>query len=195
MHIEEVEAIWSAIDEQDNWQPFIDKVKTMGVWAGQWSRMHQQAKEGSEPVGESWPLASWFLPILRQARSGPARSEMLLPKSRLRAAWPAWAAHSNAYRIEAARRFANVVRAKENEFAELIARRPASRCGKRRPRSRPSSTRSIFRSMPMRSGRRSGKWRQLGNKIAVRHKPHGVLAVLGPYNFPAHLPTATSSRH
>ena len=28
----------------------------------------------------------------------------------------------------------------------------------------------------------------LGNRIAVRHKPHGVLAVLGPYNFPAHLP-------
>jgi succinylglutamic semialdehyde dehydrogenase len=28
----------------------------------------------------------------------------------------------------------------------------------------------------------------LGNKVAVRHKPHGVLAVLGPYNFPAHLP-------
>src|SRR6476469_8741492 len=39
-----------------------------------------------------------------------------------RAAWPAWAAHSNAYRIEAVRRFANVVRKKENEFAELIAR-------------------------------------------------------------------------
>ena len=28
----------------------------------------------------------------------------------------------------------------------------------------------------------------MGNKVAVRHKPHGVLAVLGPYNFPAHLP-------
>ena len=28
----------------------------------------------------------------------------------------------------------------------------------------------------------------LGNKVSVRHKPHGVLAVLGPYNFPAHLP-------
>src|SRR5690349_7033130 len=39
-----------------------------------------------------------------------------------RAAWPEWAAHSNAYRIEAVRRFANVVRKKENEFAELIAR-------------------------------------------------------------------------
>ncbi|HEX8839703.1 MAG TPA: N-succinylglutamate 5-semialdehyde dehydrogenase, partial [Sphingomicrobium sp.] len=30
-----------------------------------------------------------------------------------RAAWPEWASHSNAYRIEAVRRFANVVRAKE----------------------------------------------------------------------------------
>src|SRR3712207_4736885 len=28
----------------------------------------------------------------------------------------------------------------------------------------------------------------LGARVAVRHKPHGVLAVLGPYNFPAHLP-------
>jgi succinylglutamic semialdehyde dehydrogenase len=27
-----------------------------------------------------------------------------------------------------------------------------------------------------------------GIRQAVRHKPHGVLAVLGPYNFPAHLP-------
>lgn len=27
-----------------------------------------------------------------------------------------------------------------------------------------------------------------GAEQALRHKPHGVLAVLGPYNFPAHLP-------
>src|SRR5207244_9630149 len=39
-----------------------------------------------------------------------------------RAAWPEWAAHSLAYRIEAVRRFANVVRKKETEFTELIAR-------------------------------------------------------------------------
>ena len=36
--------------------------------------------------------------------------------------WPAWAAHSVAYRIEAVRRFANVVRKSEAEFAELISR-------------------------------------------------------------------------
>ncbi|MEM8988223.1 MAG: aldehyde dehydrogenase family protein, partial [Pseudomonadota bacterium] len=27
-----------------------------------------------------------------------------------------------------------------------------------------------------------------GGRAVLRHKPHGVLAVLGPYNFPAHLP-------
>jgi hypothetical protein len=27
-----------------------------------------------------------------------------------------------------------------------------------------------------------------GVRQVLRHKPHGVLAVLGPYNFPAHLP-------
>src|SRR3546814_14202957 len=29
---------------------------------------------------------------------------------------------------------------------------------------------------------------QMGSRMALRHKPPGVLAVLGPYNFPAHLP-------
>ena len=39
-----------------------------------------------------------------------------------RAAWPEWAAHSVTYRMETMRRFANVVKAREEEFAELIAR-------------------------------------------------------------------------
>src|SRR3954464_5869479 len=38
-----------------------------------------------------------------------------------RAGWPAWGAHSIAYRIEAVRRFANVVRKAEAEFAKLIS--------------------------------------------------------------------------
>lgn len=31
-------------------------------------------------------------------------------------------------------------------------------------------------------------WQAAGNDHRVRHKPHGVLAVYGPYNFPGHLP-------
>ncbi|HYI42505.1 MAG TPA: aldehyde dehydrogenase family protein, partial [Sphingomicrobium sp.] len=39
-----------------------------------------------------------------------------------RAALPEWAAHSVSYRCEALRRFANVVRKREQEFATLISR-------------------------------------------------------------------------
>ncbi len=37
-----------------------------------------------------------------------------------------------------------------------------------------------------RTGLKSGE--AAGAKYALKHKPHGVVAVFGPYNFPAHLP-------
>jgi len=106
-----------------------------------------------------------------------------------RAAWPAWAAHSHAYRIEALRRFANVVRKKEAEFSKLIA----LETGKPLWESR-TEVASVVNKVDISIeayGERTPQRKMeaaLGNKIAVRHKPHGVLAVLGPYNFPAHLP-------
>ena len=106
-----------------------------------------------------------------------------------RAAWPSWAAHSNAYRIEAVRRFANVVRRKESEFAELIARETGKPLWETRTEVAAVvnkvdiSIEAYAERTPQRKMEAA-----LGNKIAVRHKPHGVLAVLGPYNFPAHLP-------
>ncbi|MDF5827318.1 aldehyde dehydrogenase family protein [Pseudomonas aeruginosa] len=43
-----------------------------------------------------------------------------------------------------------------------------------------------------RTGEKSGP---LADATAVlRHKPHGVVAVFGPYNFPATCPTGISSR-
>lgn len=106
-----------------------------------------------------------------------------------RAAWPAWAAHSLSYRIEAVRRFANVVRSKEAEFAELIARETGKPLWEARTEVAAVvnkvniSVDAYAERTPQRKMEGS-----LGNKIAVRHKPHGVLAVLGPFNFPAHLP-------
>jgi len=106
-----------------------------------------------------------------------------------RAAWPAWAAHSHAYRIEAVRRFANVVRAREAEFAELIARETGKPLWEARTEVNAVvnkvevSVEAYAERTPQRKMEAA-----LGNKIAVRHKPHGVLAVLGPFNFPAHLP-------
>ena len=106
-----------------------------------------------------------------------------------RAAWPEWAAHSVTYRMETLRRFANVVRARENEFAELIARETGKPFWEAR-----TEVASVIAKVEISIeayGERTPMRRleaAMGNKVAVRHKPHGVLAVLGPYNFPAHLP-------
>ena len=106
-----------------------------------------------------------------------------------RAAWPAWAAHSHAYRIEALRRFANVVRKKDAEFAELISKETGKPFWEARTEVAAVvnkveiSVEAYAERTPQRKMEAA-----LGNKTAVRHKPHGVLAVLGPYNFPAHLP-------
>jgi succinylglutamic semialdehyde dehydrogenase len=106
-----------------------------------------------------------------------------------RAAWPAWAAHSHAYRFEAVRRFANVVRKTEAEFAELISRETGKPYWEAR-----TEVGAVVNKVEISIEAYAERTPQrkfdaaLGNRIAVRHKPHGVLAVLGPYNFPAHLP-------
>ena len=106
-----------------------------------------------------------------------------------RAAWPAWAAHSHAFRIEAVRRFANVVRKKETEFAEIIAHETGKPFWEAR-----TEVGAVVNKVEISVDAYAERTPQrkfeaaLGNKVAVRHKPHGVLAVLGPYNFPAHLP-------
>jgi succinylglutamic semialdehyde dehydrogenase len=106
-----------------------------------------------------------------------------------RAAWPAWAAHSHAYRIEAVRRFANVVRKREEEFADLIARETGKPFWEAR-----TEVAAVVNKVEISVDAYAERTPQrkmeaaLGNRIALRHKPHGVLAVLGPYNFPAHLP-------
>ena len=106
-----------------------------------------------------------------------------------RAAWPEWAAHSVTYRMEMLRRFANVVRAREEEFAELISRETGKPYWAAR-----TEVASVIGKVEISINAYSERTptnrleAAMGNKVAVRHKPHGVLAVLGPYNFPAHLP-------
>jgi succinylglutamic semialdehyde dehydrogenase len=106
-----------------------------------------------------------------------------------RAGWPQWAAHSVAYRIETLRRFANVVRARAEEFAELISRETGKPLWETR-----TEVGAVINKVEISVSAYADRTPQkkleaaLGNKVAVRHKPHGVLAVLGPFNFPAHLP-------
>ena len=153
--------------------------------------MHREAKEDSEPVkhsGHGTTLVSDDPATGAEIWSGDV-GDAAAEVAAARAAFPAWAAHSNAYRIEALRRFANVVRRQEAEFAELIARETGKPLWETRTEVAAVvnkvdiSVEAYAERTPQRKMEAA-----LGNRIAVRHKPHGVLGVLGPYNFPAHLP-------
>jgi len=106
-----------------------------------------------------------------------------------RSAFPDWAGHSIAYRMEALRRFANVVRKKEEEFATLIARETGKPFweAKTEVAAVVNKVDISITAYAERTPKRTIE-AAMGSKVSVRHKPHGVLAVLGPYNFPAHLP-------
>ena len=106
-----------------------------------------------------------------------------------RAAWAGWASRPVTVRIETLRRFANLVRAQKDRFADLIARETGKPLWEAA-----TEVDAVVGKVDISVsayGERTSQRRMegaLGAKVAVRHKPHGVLAVLGPYNFPAHLP-------
>ena len=153
--------------------------------------MHRQVKDRSDVVERaagSGTLVSTDPATDAEVWSGHV-GDAAAEVAAARAAFPAWAAQSPAYRIEALRRFANVVRRKEAEFAELISRETGKPLWETRTEVAAVvnkvdiSVEAYAERTPQRKMEAA-----LGNRIAVRHKPHGVLAVLGPYNFPAHLP-------
>jgi succinylglutamic semialdehyde dehydrogenase len=106
-----------------------------------------------------------------------------------RAAWPEWAARPVTVRVETVRRFTNVVRSKSEELTDCIARETGKPLWEAR-----SEVESVINKVEISIKAYADRTAQrriegsLGVKSALRHKPHGVLGVLGPYNFPAHLP-------
>ncbi len=108
---------------------------------------------------------------------------------RARRAWPAWAAQPLSTRMEMVRRFANEVRKESDKLATLIARETGKPLWEARTEVE-SVVGKVEISIRAYSERTSQ--RKLDNAMqgtaSLRHKPHGVMAVLGPYNFPAHLP-------
>jgi succinylglutamic semialdehyde dehydrogenase len=106
-----------------------------------------------------------------------------------RRAWPGWAAQPLSIRMELVRRFANEVRKDAGLLATTIARE----VGKPHWEARTEVENVLARvEIAIRGYAERSAQRKLDSALqgsaAVRHKPHGVLAVLGPCNFPAHLP-------
>ncbi|MDT0507277.1 succinylglutamate-semialdehyde dehydrogenase [Novosphingobium sp. MMS21-SN21R] len=109
--------------------------------------------------------------------------------ARARRAWPAWAAQPLATRIELLRRFANEVRKDADKLATMISRETGKPLWEAR-----TEVESVINKVEISVRAYADRTSQrkldsaLQGTAALRHKPHGVLAVLGPYNFPAHLP-------
>jgi succinylglutamic semialdehyde dehydrogenase len=123
--------------------------------------------------------------VLWRREVGDADTEVAIA----RASWAEWAARPLAYRVETLRRFANVVRQKADAFTDLLARETGKPLWEAR-----TEVDTVIAKVEISitaHSERTGQRRidaPMNTRLALRHKPHGVLAVLGPYNFPAHLP-------
>jgi len=106
-----------------------------------------------------------------------------------RAGWAGWASKPLSFRVETLRRFANIVRQRHEPFADLLARETGKPLWEARTEV-DAVVAKVDISVAAYADRTSQRRMEgaMGARVALRHKPHGVLAVLGPYNFPAHLP-------
>ncbi|NQZ83880.1 MAG: succinylglutamate-semialdehyde dehydrogenase [Colwellia sp.] len=105
-----------------------------------------------------------------------------------RTAFEAWSNHSIETRIAVATKFAELLAENKEAFATTIAQETGKPLWETRTevgamvgkinisvRANQERTGTVENPMP-------------GAKAFIRHKPHGVVAIFGPYNFPGHLP-------
>ena len=101
-----------------------------------------------------------------------------------RAAFPAWARRPFSERQAVAEKFAVLLEKSKVELSEAISRET----GKPRWETQTEVQAMINKvAISVRAyHQRTGE--QNGADSSLRHRPHGVMAVFGPYNFPGHLP-------
>ena len=146
--------------------------------AGAWQNGQGEAFESLNPVTQQ---VLW-------AGQGASAEQVDAAVNAARQAFPAWARRSFDERLNVLEAFAASLKAHADELARCIG----EETGKPLWESATEVTSMInkvaisVQSYRERTGEKSGP---LGDATAVlRHKPHGVVAVFGPYNFPGHLP-------
>lgn len=146
--------------------------------AGAWQAGQGEAFESLNPVTQQ---------LIWSGRGANAQQvDAAVDAARL--AFPAWATRSLEERIGVLETFAVSLKDHADELAHCIG----EETGKPLWESATEVTSMInkvaisIQSYRERTGEKSGP---LGDATAIlRHKPHGVVAVFGPYNFPGHLP-------
>lgn len=121
---------------------------------------------------------------------GPAStgSEVAQAAALARTAFPDWAARPRQDRIEAMKRYQAVLKARAPEIAEAISRETGKPLWETRTEATAMQGKVdiSIRAYDERTGERETAT-GFGRAV-LRHRPHGVAAVLGPFNFPGHLP-------
>ena len=118
-----------------------------------------------------------------------ATSDVDAMVERAHACWTSWAGMSSAFRIETMRRFANTTRASEEALAALISAetgRPIWHC-RQEIVGLFERVEKAVQAYSERSGQRNTEG-ALGARSALRHKPHGLIAVITPHTLPARIP-------
>jgi succinylglutamic semialdehyde dehydrogenase len=146
--------------------------------AGAWQAGQGEAFESLNPVTQQ---VIW-------SGQGASAAQVDAAVAAARQAFPAWASLSLEERIGVLETFAVSLKDHADELARCIG----EETGKPLWESATEVTSMVnkvaisIQSYRERTGEKSGP---LGDATAVlRHKPHGVVAVFGPYNFPGHLP-------
>ncbi|WP_426445019.1 succinylglutamate-semialdehyde dehydrogenase [Siccibacter colletis] len=151
----------------------------MNLWInGEWLAGSGEAMEKRNPVsGER---------LWQGAAASAAQVSAAVRAARL--AFPGWAKTPFAEREQAVTRFAALLEANKTSLTETIARET----GKPRWEAVTEVTAMINKmgiSVKAYHTRTGEQHSPLPDGAAtLRHRPHGVLAVFGPYNFPGHLP-------
>ena len=107
---------------------------------------------------------------------------------RARAALPGWAGRPLDERVAVLRHYAETLQARAEDIARDIARETGKPLWESRAEIA-SMAGKVAVSIAAQAERAGMRTADTGfGRAVLRHKPHGVMAVLGPYNFPGHLP-------
>ena len=104
------------------------------------------------------------------------------------AAFEPWALTSVRERIDVVERYRDLIKRDGEELARLISRETGKPFWETKTEAAAVAAKVdiSINAYHERTGERENATHH--TRAVLRHKPHGVMAVLGPYNFPAHLP-------
>lgn len=146
--------------------------------AGQWQAGEGATLESLDPVSQA---------VVWSGRAASA-AQVDTAVAAARAAFPAWARRPLEERIAVLEAFAATLKARSDELVRAIGEETGKPLWEASTEvtSMVNKVAISVQAYRERTGIKSGP---LADATAVlRHKPHGVVAVFGPYNFPGHLP-------